>query len=31
MKTVALKCVFHAKPATDSTANLPAIPYAGCH
>jgi hypothetical protein len=24
-------CVFHAKPATDSTAKLPPVPHEGCH
>src|SRR5438034_9814505 len=24
-------CVFHAKPATDSTANLPPVPHESCH
>jgi hypothetical protein len=26
-----LDCVFHGKPATDSTAKLPSVPHEGCH
>jgi len=25
------ECVFHAKPATDSTPNLPPVPHESCH